>query len=68
MQQRLGRPVAAQRGWDYLQRLHYSTHVPRPHHAKADEAEQEALKKTARRGRQSAAHVARGERGSLSNG
>jgi transposase len=54
MQERLGRPVAAQRGWEYLQRLRYSTHVPRPHHAKADEEMQDAFKKTARRGCQSA--------------
>jgi len=30
MQQRLGRTVAPQRGWDYLQRLRYSSRVPRP--------------------------------------
>ena len=46
MQQRLGREVAPQRGWDYLQRLGYSTHVPRPQHAKADEATQQEFKKT----------------------
>ena len=47
MQQRLGRPVAPQRGWDYLQRLGHSSRVPRPQHAKADEAVQEEFKKTA---------------------
>jgi len=47
MQQRLGRPVAPQRGWDYLQRLRYSSRVPRPQHAKADEASQQEFKKTA---------------------
>ncbi len=47
MQQRLGRKVAPQRGWDYLQRLGHSSRVPRPQHAKADAAVQEELKKTA---------------------
>ena len=47
MQQRLGRSVAPQRGWDDLQRLRYSSRVPRPQHAKADEAVQEEFKKTA---------------------
>ena len=51
MQEQLGRPVDARRGWDYLQRLGYSSRVPRPQHAKADEQEQEAFKKTARGGR-----------------
>ena len=51
MQQRLGRPVAAQRGWDYLRRRGYSTRVPRPEHAKADQATQQLFKKTARAGR-----------------
>jgi len=44
MHQRLGRPVAPQRGWDYLQRLGHSSRVPRRQHAKADEASQQALK------------------------
>ena len=48
MQQRLGRTVAPQRGWDYLQRLRYSSRVPRPQHAKADEASQQEFKKTSR--------------------
>jgi transposase len=43
---RLGRPVAAQRGWDYLQRLDYSLQVPRPVHVKADPAAQAAFKQT----------------------
>jgi transposase len=34
-----------QRGWDYLKRLGNSPKVPRPHHASADEHEQEAFKK-----------------------
>lgn len=51
MQQRLGRPVAPQRGWEYLRRLGYSPRVPRPEHAKADQATHQAFKKTARAGR-----------------
>src|SRR5215467_2168167 len=46
MQQRLGRPVAPQRGWEYFKRLGYSSRVPRPQHAKADKATQQAFKKT----------------------
>ncbi len=45
MAQRLGRKVAPQRGWDYLQRLGHSSRVPRPQHAKADEASQQEFKK-----------------------
>jgi transposase len=55
MQQRLGRPVAPQRGWDYLQRLGHSSRVPRPQHAKADEAIQQEFKKTAGPARSGAA-------------
>src|SRR5260221_13123475 len=44
MQERLGRPVDPRRGWDALQRVGYSTHVPRPQHAKADEEVQQAFK------------------------
>src|SRR5512135_647529 len=47
MQNRLGRKVAPQRGWDYLQRLNYSSHAPRPEHAKGDKAAQQEFKKTA---------------------
>ena len=47
MQQTVGRAVDPRRGWDYLQRLGYSSRVPRPQHAKADEQEQHAFKKTA---------------------
>jgi transposase len=46
MQERLGRPVAPQRGWDYLRLVGYSARVPRPQHAKADRNQQEAFKKT----------------------
>ncbi len=37
-----------QRGWEYLRRLGNSPKVPRPHHAKADNREQEAFKKGSR--------------------
>ena len=40
-----GRPVGAQRGWDYLRRLGHTPQVPRPTHAKADPAAQEAFRK-----------------------
>lgn len=46
MRERLGRPVAPQRGWDYLQRLDYSLQVPRPVHIKADLVAQTAFKQT----------------------
>ena len=55
MQRTLGREIAAQRGWDSLQRMGYSSRVPRPQHAKADEDIQQAFKKTARAGRGRAA-------------
>jgi len=40
----LGRPVATQQGWDYLQRLKHSQQVPRPQHALADPEPQDAFK------------------------
>ena len=40
-----GQPVSVQRGWEYLRRLDYTRQVPRPTHAKADRAEQEAFRK-----------------------
>ena len=46
MAAKLGRPVATQRGWDYLQRLKHSQQVPRPQHALADAEQQAAFKKT----------------------
>lgn len=46
MAAKLGRPVAAQRGWDYLQRLKHSQQVPRPHHVLANDGQQDALKKS----------------------
>lgn len=45
MAERLGRPVATQRGWDYLQRLRQSQQAPRPRHALADAEQQDAFKK-----------------------
>jgi transposase len=45
MSERLGRPIAVQRGWDYLQRLRYSPQVPRPRHVQADPVAQEQFKK-----------------------
>jgi transposase len=43
---KLGRPVATQRGWDYLQRLKHSLQAPRPRHALADAEQQETFKKS----------------------
>lgn len=37
-----------QRGWEYLRRLGHGPKLPRPHHARADEREQEAFKKGSR--------------------
>jgi transposase len=45
MAAKLGRPVATQRGWDYLQRLKHSQQVPRPRHALADAEQQADFKK-----------------------
>lgn len=45
MAERLGRPVATQRGWDYLQRLKHSQQAPRPRHALADPEQQDSFKK-----------------------
>lgn len=49
MQARLGRPVRAQRGWDYLRRLGLTPQVPRPAHTAADPAAQTAFKQTSLR-------------------
>jgi transposase len=40
-----GHQVPAQRGWEYLRRLGCGLRRPRPRHAKADPAAQEAFKK-----------------------
>lgn len=45
MSERLGRPVAEQRGWDYLQRLGARLRQPRPRHVAASPEEQAAFKK-----------------------
>jgi transposase len=42
MARRLGRKVWPQRGWDYLKKLEHSLQVPRPKHAKAASAEEQA--------------------------
>ena len=57
----LGRPVDKRRGWDYLQRLGYSTRVPRPQHEQSDQATQQALKKTPRGSREAARAVSKSE-------
>lgn len=48
MAAKLGRTVATQRGWDYLQRLTHSQQVPRPQHALADPQQQDTCKKKLR--------------------
>ena len=45
MAERLGRPVAKQRGWDYLQRLGARLRQPRPRHVAASAEDQAAFKK-----------------------
>ena len=45
MSELLGRPVSAQRGWEYLKGLRYRLRSPRPQHGEADLQEQEAWKK-----------------------
>jgi transposase len=45
MSQLLGRPVAVQRGWEYLQGLRWRLRVPRPQHESTDPEEQEVWKK-----------------------
>jgi transposase len=47
MSARLGRKVWPQRGWDYLKKLGHSLQMPRPRHAKAASAEEQALDKKA---------------------
>src|SRR6476619_4250184 len=44
---RLGRKVWPQRGWGYLKKLGHSLQMPRPRHAKAASAEEQALYKKA---------------------
>jgi transposase len=39
-----GRKIHVQRGWEYLKRVNFSLHIPRPRHYKADKNRQEAFK------------------------
>src|SRR5215207_5123374 len=50
IEQRTGKVLSQQkqRGWEYMKRLGQSPKVPRPHHARANEHEQEAFKKSSR--------------------
>lgn len=43
-----GKKVNVARGWEWLKRLGFSLQTPRPRHAKADAAAQEAFKKSLR--------------------
>lgn len=45
MSQLLGRPISAQRGWEWLRRLGFTPQQPRPRETRADPAAQEAFKK-----------------------
>ena len=51
MAERLGRPVAEQRGWEWLRRLGFTPQRPRPREERADPAAQEAFKRGASRPR-----------------
>jgi transposase len=41
----LGRPISPQRGWEWLRRLGFTLHHPRPRATRADPAAQDAFKK-----------------------
>ena len=45
MSQTLGRPVSAQRGWEWMRRLGFTPQQPRPRETRADAEVQEAFKK-----------------------
>ncbi len=45
MSQTLGRPVSAQRGWEWMRRLGFTPQRPRPHETRADPVAQEGFKK-----------------------
>jgi transposase len=49
MAEQLGRPVSSHLGWSSLVRLKHRPQVPRPRHALADAAQQDACKKTCAR-------------------
>jgi|SRR5215203_415869 len=49
IEQKSGTKVGRQRGWEYLRKLGNTPKVPRPTHAKANPAEQEAFKKVSPR-------------------
>ncbi len=68
MQRTLGREIAPQRGWDYLQRVGYSSRVPRPQHAKADAEVQQTFKKTARAGRGRTRRASAGDHRTVEHG
>lgn len=61
------RPVAAQRGWEYLRSLEQRLRVPRPEHEAADPVEQSAWKKTGCAGSSGATSPSSGEGGSVGN-
>ena len=65
MQAKLGREIDPRRGWDYLQRLNYSSRVPRPQHAEADEETQRTFKKTARGSGGHSSGVSASQRGTV---
>jgi transposase len=50
IEQRTGKALRRkkQSGWEYMRRLGQSPKVPRPRHARADQHEQEAFKKSSR--------------------
>jgi len=43
MNTQTGRTIHSQRGWDYLKRIGFSLHIPRPRHQKAEQKKQEAF-------------------------
>ena len=43
MSRRLGKPVHAQRGWEYMRRVDFTPQRPRPKHPDGDPAAQESF-------------------------
>src|SRR6266702_3836716 len=68
MQERLGRAVAPQRGWDYLRLVGYSARVPRPQHAKPIASSKRPLKKRSSRAGVDPAAVSPGAGRTVGNG